>query len=309
MGNMLAGRVAVITGAGRGIGREHALLIAAEGAKVVVNDLGATFDGKGADSTAAEEVVAEITDAGGEAIVNLDSVESGEGAARIISSAIEAFGDLHIVVNNAGILRDRMLVSMSDDDFDAVIAVHLRGTFNVTKHAAIWWRSEAKVAPNVDRAIVNTTSGAGLHGNLGQTNYSAAKAGVAAMTLVNAMELKRYGVRANCIAPFARTRLVEATPGLGELVRDHPAAMQDKVSPLVVCLAAPDCPFSGQVFCVFGGMVGMYQGWSVFDELEIDGRWDPAELAIAMRKFPRKVQTNNPLKRLWAQFRDQPEVP
>jgi len=202
---MLQDRVAIITGGGRGIGREHALLFASLGAKVVVNDLGGAIDGSGSDVSAAQSVADEITAAGGQAVANTDSVSSFEGARAMVEQAVSTFGDLHVVVNNAGILRDRMLVSMSEEEFDAVIAVHLKGTFSVTRHAADYWREQAKAGTTLDRAIVNTSSGAGLHGNVGQTNYSAAKAGIAAMTAVNAMELHRYGVRANCIAPVART--------------------------------------------------------------------------------------------------------
>ncbi len=200
---MLNDRVAIITGAGRGLGREHALLFASLGAQVVVNDLGGAIDGSGSDVSAAQSVVDEITKAGGTAIASTHSVTSFEDAKAIVDLATDTYGDLHIVVNNAGIFRDRMLVSMSEQDFDDVISVHLKGTFNLTRHTAEVWRERAKAGDIVDRAIVNTSSGAGLHGSVGQTNYSAAKAGIAAMTVVNAMELNRYGVRANCIAPVA----------------------------------------------------------------------------------------------------------
>ena len=229
---MLQDRVAIITGAGRGIGREHALLFASLGAKVVVNDLGGAVDGSGADVSAAQSVVDEITAAGGQAVANTDSVSSFDGAKAIVAQAVSSFGDLHVVVNNAGILRDRMLVSMNEQEFDDVIAVHLKGTFNLTRHAADVWRDAAKAGTITDRAIVNTSSGAGLHGNVGQTNYSAAKAGIAAMTVVNAMELNRYGVRANCIAPVARTRLTMQTPGMGESMQQH-LFDPENVSPLV----------------------------------------------------------------------------
>ena len=214
---MLQDRVAIITGGGRGIGREHALLFGSLGAKVVVNDLGGAVDGSGSDVSAAQSVADEIVAAGGQAVANTDSVSSFEGAKAMVDQAVSTFGDLHVVVNNAGILRDRMLVSMSEQEFDDVIAVHLKGTFNVTRHAAEVWREAAKAGTVGDRAIVNTSSGAGLHGNVGQTNYSAAKAGIAAMTIVNAMELNRYGVRANCIAPVARTRLDAADAGHGRV--------------------------------------------------------------------------------------------
>ena len=294
---MLQDRVAIITGGGRGIGREHALLFASLGAKVVVNDLGGAIDGSGADTSAAQAVVDEITDAGGQADANTDSVSSFAGAKTLVDQAISSFGDLHVVVNNAGILRDRMLVSMSEQEFDDVIAVHLKGTFNVTRHAADYWREQAKSGTVTDRAIVNTSSGAGLHGNVGQTNYSAAKAGIAAMTVVNAMELNRYGVRANCIAPVARTRLTLQTPGMGESMQQH-LFDPENVSPLVAVLAAETCPFDGQVFSVYGGSVGLYAGWSIAESVETDDRWTAETLAAAMDKLPRTVEVHSQMTQL-----------
>jgi NAD(P)-dependent dehydrogenase (short-subunit alcohol dehydrogenase family) len=298
----LEGRVALITGGGRGIGREHALLFAAEGAKVVVNDLGGAGDGTGSDASAAQSVVDEIVAAGGEAVANTESVAAFDGARRMVEQAVDAFGDLHVVVNNAGILRDRMLVSMSEEDFDAVVAVHMKGTFNVTRHAASYWREQAKAGVEVDRAIVNTSSGAGLHGNKGQTNYVAAKAGIAAMTIVNAGELKRYGVRANCIAPIARTRLTLATPGVGD-VMDKPQFAPERVSPLVAYLSTAGCPFTGQVFSVYGGGVGIYQGWSIAEEITADDIESIADLAVAMDKLPRRVEVRNQNQMLWGDKR------
>src|SRR5271165_2438547 len=294
---MLQDRVAVITGAGRGIGREHALLFASLGAKVVVNDLGGAVDGSGADISAAQSVVDEITAAGGQAVANTDSVSSFDGAKAIVDQAVSTYGDLHVVVNNAGILRDRMLVSMSEQDFDDVIAVHLKGTFNITRHAAGYWREASKEGTITDRAIVNTSSGAGLHGNVGQTNYSAAKAGIAAMTVVNAMELTRYGVRANCIAPVARTRLTMQTPGM-EGPMQNTVFDPENVSPLVAVLAAETCPFNGQVFSVYGGSVGIYAGWSITEEVQTDDRWTPETLAAAMDKLPRTVEVNSQIAEL-----------
>jgi NAD(P)-dependent dehydrogenase (short-subunit alcohol dehydrogenase family) len=289
---MLQGRVAIITGGGRGIGREHALLFGSLGASVVVNDLGGASDGSGSDTSAAQAVADEITATGGRAVANTDSVASFEGAKAIVDQAVSAFGDLHVVVNNAGILRDRMLVSMSEKEFDDVIAVHLKGTFSVTRHAADYWRERAKSGSITDRAIVNTSSGAGLHGNIGQTNYSAAKAGIAAMTVVNAMELNRYGVRANCIAPVARTRLTLQTPGMGDSMQQH-VFDPENVSPLVAVLASESCPFNGQVFSVYGGSVGIYAGWSIAESVETDDRWTAETLAAAMDKLPRTVEVNS----------------
>ncbi|MFV0523477.1 MAG: SDR family NAD(P)-dependent oxidoreductase [Acidimicrobiales bacterium] len=292
MTGALDGRVALITGGGRGIGREHALLLAAEGASVVVNDLGGAGDGSGADEAAARAVADEIVDAGGAAIANTDSVSRFDGAAAMVAQAVEVFGDLHVVVNNAGILRDRMLVSMTEDDFDAVVAVHLKGTFNVTHNAATYWRDRSKLGAEVDRAIVNTSSGAGLHGNVGQTNYVAAKAGIAAMTIVNAAELRRYRVRANCIAPIARTRLTLATPGIGE-VMNQPQFGPERISPLVAYLASADCPFSGQVFSVYGGGIGIYRGWSIAEDVGLDDVHGLDGLAEVMDTLPRRVKVRN----------------
>ncbi len=294
---MLQDRVAIITGGGRGIGREHALLFASLGAKVVVNDLGGAIDGSGADTSAAQAVADEITAAGGQAVANTDSVSSFGGAKDLVDQAVSSFGDLHVVVNNAGILRDRMLVSMSEQEFDDVIAVHLKGTFNVTRHAADYWREQAKAGTVTDRAIVNTSSGAGLHGNVGQTNYSAAKAGIAAMTVVNAMELNRYGVRANCIAPVARTRLTLQTPGMGESMQQH-LFDPENVSPLVAVLAAETCTFNGQVFSVYGGSVGIYAGWSIAESVETDDRWTAETLASAIDTLPRTVEVNSQMTQL-----------
>src|ERR1700722_4686921 len=203
----LAGRVAIITGAGRGIGREHALLFATEGAKVVVNDLGGDPDGTGSDTSPAQQVVNEITEAGGTAVANYDDVSDWEGAKRLIDQAVDTFGDLHVLVNNAGILRDRMLINMSADEWDAVIKVHLRGHFCPTRWAATYWREQSKAGREQKRSVINTSSPSGLFGNPGQTNYGAAKIGIAGFTMISDKELGRYGVRVNAIAPVAATRL------------------------------------------------------------------------------------------------------
>ncbi len=282
---VLEGRVAIITGAGRGIGREHALLFAAEGAKVVVNDLGGNLDGSTSVSTPAEEVVAEITAMGGEAVANHDNIAEWEGGARLVASAIEAFGDLHVLVNNAGILRDRVLVNLSEDDWDSVINVHLKGHFVPTRHAAAYWREQAKAGKSVKASIINTSSTSGLLGNVGQSNYGAAKAGIAAFTVIIAEELARYGVRANAIAPAARTRMTESTPGLSDyVVKPADAAVFDvwdpaNISPLVAALAMEDCASNGQVYFVQGGTVRLFQNWTMTDTLEKGDRWGVAELA------------------------------
>lgn len=276
----LDGRVVLITGAGRGIGREHALLMASEGAKIVVNDLGGSADGTGADQGPAQEVVSEIEAMGGEAVANGDSVTDWEGAQRMVNEAVEAFGDLHVLVNNAGILRDRVVVNMTEPEWDAVVEVHMKGHFCPTRWAAAYWREQSKAGKEVSGSIINTASGAML-GNLGQFNYSGAKAGIAAMTLVAAGELARYGVRVNCLAPVARTRLTLQTPGLGDVVKapDDPAQFDvydpANVSPLVAYLSTADCPFTGGVFHVGANEVGLYQGWSLSDDdiIVTEGRW------------------------------------
>jgi NAD(P)-dependent dehydrogenase (short-subunit alcohol dehydrogenase family) len=281
----LDGRVAIITGAGRGIGREHALLFAAEGAKVVVNDLGGALDGSSLEASPAEEVVAEIKAMGGSAVANHDNVATWEGGERLVQSAIENFGDLHVLVNNAGILRDRVIVNLSEEDWDAVINVHLKGHFVPTHHAATYWREQAKAGKVVKASIINTSSTSGLLGNAGQSNYGAAKAGIAAFTVIAAEELGRYGVRVNAIAPAARTRMTESTPGLSDYVVKPPdAAVFDvwdpaNVSPLVATLAMENCAATGQVFFVQGGTVRKFQNWTMTDTLEINDRWSVAELA------------------------------
>ena len=287
----LDGRVAIITGAGRGIGREHALLFAHEGAKVVVNDLGGAMDGTGDDRTPAEQVVDEIKAMGGEAVANADNVADFEGAKRMIDAAIDAFGDLHILVNNAGILRDRVLVNMTEDEWDAVNHVHLKGHFAPTRHAAAYWREQTKAGREVKANVVNTSSTSGLLGNPGQTNYGAAKAGIAAFTVIAAQELTRYGVRVNAIAPAARTRMTEATPGLSEVVQaPRDAGRFDvwdpaNVSPLVAWLATENCPVTGRVFFVQGGKVQNFQPWTLTDAVDKQDRWTIAELETEMKKL------------------------
>jgi NAD(P)-dependent dehydrogenase (short-subunit alcohol dehydrogenase family) len=278
----LDGRVAIITGAGRGLGREHALLFASEGAKVVVNDLGGDMRGEGGDPTPAMEVVAEIERMGGDAVVNGDNVADWDGAARMVQQAVDAFGDLHVLVNNAGILRDRVIVNMTEAEWDAVVNVHLKGHFCPTKHAAVYWREQAKAGKQVNAAIVHTTSTSGLFSNPGQANYDAAKSGIATLSQVCAKELSRYGVRSNAIAPAARTRLTEATPGLGDVVKapDEGFDIWDpaNVAPFVAYLSTAECPFNGETFFVQGGRVQRVQSWTSAEEISKADRWTVDEL-------------------------------
>jgi NAD(P)-dependent dehydrogenase (short-subunit alcohol dehydrogenase family) len=282
----LEGRVAVVTGAGRGIGREPALLFAAEGARVVVNDLGGDPDGTGADTSPAQLVVDEITGAGGSAVANYDDVADWEGARRLIEQAVETFGDLHILVNNAGILRDRMLVNMSVEEWDAVIRVHLRGHFCPTRWAASHWREQSKAGREGRRAVINTSSASGLFGNPGQTNYGAAKIGIATFTMIADKELSRYGVRVNAIAPAAATRLTapltpDGRPPTGEWSPNDPA----NVAPFVAYLATEDCPIHGRIFLVSGGRVHLFQPFAIIDTVEKDGRWSVGELREEAARF------------------------
>ena len=287
----LEGRVAIITGAGRGIGREHALLFAAEGAKVVVNDLGSAADGTGDDRTPAQQVVDEIKAMGGAAVANADNVADWAGGERLIAAALEAFGDLHILVNNAGILRDRVIINMSEQEWDAVIAVHLKGHFVPTKFAAVYWREQAKAGHDVKASVINTSSTSGLFSNPGQSNYGAAKSGIATFTEIAAKELVRYGVRVNAIAPAARTRLTLATPGVGDQIQppEEPGRFDvwdpANISPLVGWLATEHCPATGKVFYVQGGRVAVFQPWTIVDQIERDDRWTIAELDEALPKL------------------------
>jgi len=277
----LDGRVAIITGAGRGIGREYALLFASEGAKVVVNDLG----------DAAQEVVDEIVAAGGQAIANNDDVADWEGGKRLIDAAVATYGDLHVLVNNAGILRDRVLINMTEDEWDAVIHVHLKGHFVPTRHAAAYWREQTKAGRDVKASVINTSSTSGLLGNPGQTNYGAAKAGIAAFTTIAATELARYGVRVNAITPNARTRMTVETPGLADIVAaPTDAAAFDawdpaNIAPLVAYLGTEDCPATGKVYFILGGQIRLFQPWTLTDTLEKDDRWTVAELQAEMHKL------------------------
>ena len=280
----LDGRVAIITGAGRGLGREHALLFASEGARVVVNDLGGDQQGGGAAPTPAQQTVDDIRAMGGEAVVNGDNVADWDGARRLVEQAIDTFGDLHVLVNNAGILRDRVIVNMSEDEWDSVVRVHLKGHFAPTHFAANYWREQTKSGREINTAIVNTTSTSGLFSNPGQANYDAAKSGIATLTQVAAKELVRYGVRANAIAPAARTRLTLSTPGLDDDMATPDDGGFDtmdpaNVSPLVAYLSTADCTITGETFVVFGGVVQRVQTWTLAEAIDQDDRWTVAELA------------------------------
>lgn len=288
----LEGRVCVVTGAGRGLGREHALLLAAEGARVVVNDLGGATDGTGADQGPANDVVDEIRAAGGVAIANTDSVTDWTGSRRMIRSAIEEFGQLHVLVNNAGIIRNRVLVHMTEDELDSVLAVHLKGHLAPAKWAAEYWRHEAKAGRLVDASIINTASGSML-GTPGFSSYGTAKAGIAAATLTMALELERYGVRANAIVPIARTRMAQHADHITAMVEAPSSAegfdLHDpaNVSPLVAYLASAGCPFTGGVFHVGGNEVGLFRGWSLRAEdlVVTEGRWSVDALVAEAPKL------------------------
>ncbi|WP_066908249.1 SDR family oxidoreductase [Millisia brevis] len=285
----LDGRVAVITGAGRGIGREHALLFAREGATVVVNDLGGDNAGEGADAGPAAEVAAQIVAAGGRAIANTDNVATWSGAASLVEQAVSEFGTLDVVVNNAGILRDAFVAGMTEDQWDAVIAVHLKGHAAVLHHAAAYWKSRSKSGDQPNAAVINTASASGTTlPNAGQGNYGAAKAGIAALTLVAAEELDRYGVRVNAIAPIARTRLTLATPGMGALFAaeveegEFDAFSPANISPLVAYLATEKCPITGKVFAVQGGAISELAGWHDVATIETDGAWEIEAIAARL---------------------------
>ncbi|GGO78796.1 SDR family oxidoreductase [Nonomuraea cavernae] len=286
MSGIVEGRVVIVTGAARGIGRGHALEFARQGAKVVVNDLGAEVDGTGS-SEAAAAVVEEIEALGGEAIVNGEDVSDFDGAARLVQSAVDHFGDLHVLVNNAGILRDRMLVNMTAEEWDAVIRVHLRGTFAPLRHAAAYWRGRAKAGEPVDARIINTTSSSGIYGNPGQGNYGAAKAGIAGLTVIAAKELERYGVTVNAVAPAALTRMTQG------LIPSGAAADPDDIAPLVVWLSSAEARgVTGRVFNVRAGVISVAEGWHAGPAVDKGGRWDPAELGAVIPALVDKAAPN-----------------
>lgn len=292
------GRTVIITGAARGLGRSYALAFAAEGANVVVNDIGTSLSGEGRDTSAADGVVAEIKAAGGNAIANYEDITDWDSAKRIVDAAVEAFGDLHVVVNNAGIVRDRMFVSATLEEWDATMHVHLRGHFCVSRHAVDYWRAQQKAGKAVDARIINTTSGAGLQGSIAQAAYSTAKGGIAALTLVQAAELGRYGITANALAPAARTRMTEGA------FADKMAAVEsgfdvqdpDNIAPTVVYLgSAQSRNVTGCVFELEGGRITLEDGWDLGATVDKQAKWAPSEVGAAVdklmadRKAPRKV--------------------
>ena len=285
---LLDGKTAIVTGAGRGLGRAHALALAAAGASVVVNDLGSSLTGEAEESSPAADVVAEIRAAGGEAVADPENVADFEGARRMVQRALDTFGRLDILVNNAGILRDRMLVNMDEAEWDAVITVHLKGHFAPTRHAAAHWRDLAKSGAETRGRVINTASPSGVFGNVGQSNYGAAKAGIAAFTVIIAQELGRYGVTVNCIAPNARTRMTESAFALPEDEATFDPLAPENNSPLVVALCSDDAQgITGQVFHVFGGAVNMLEPWSAGELFAADGPWEPdALLAELIERLP-----------------------
>jgi len=284
----LEGKVAIITGAGRGIGRAHALALAEAGAKVVVNDVGAALSGEGHDDTPAQQVADEIVAAGGDAVANGDDVADFAGAERLVRQALDALGRLDILVNNAGILRDRMLVNMTEQEWDALIAVHLKGHFGPTRHAAAYWREQSKAGNEVRGRVINTSSPSGVFGNVGQANYGAAKAGIAGFTLIAAQELQRYGVTVNCLAPNARTRMTEETFDMAPPPDGFDPLDPANISPVVVALCADEAQhITGQVFHVWGGAVNALQGWTGGELFAADERWDAdALLHELLDRFP-----------------------
>jgi NAD(P)-dependent dehydrogenase (short-subunit alcohol dehydrogenase family) len=285
----LDGKVAIVTGAGRGIGREHALALAEAGAKVIVNDLGATLAGEGADATPAQQVVEEIEGRGWLAVANGDDVADFAGAERMIRQALDTYGRLDILVNNAGITRDRMLVNMSEEEWDSVLTVHLKGHFAPTRHAAAYWREQSKAGEDVRGRVINTSSPSGVFGNVGQTNYGAAKAGIAGFTIIAAQELARYGVTVNCLAPNARTRMTEASFGEIPKPEDGFDAMDPaNIAPIVVALCADEAQdITGQCFFIYGGAVNILRPWDAGELLARDDRWDADDFLAQLReRFP-----------------------
>ena len=289
---LLDGKVAIVTGAGRGIGREHSIALAKEGAKIVVNDLGGSTAGEGADQTPAQSVADEIKALGGEATANYSNVADFEQAGQMVRQAIDDFGRLDILINNAGILRDRMLVSMTEPEWDAVIAVHLKGHFAPTQHAASYWREQSKAGNPINGRVINTSSPSGVFGNVGQTNYGAAKAGIAAFTIISAQELGRYGVTVNCLAPNARTRMTENIFGDMQAPEEGYDPLDPaNISPVVVALATDEAQnITGQCFFIYGGAVNVLKPWDSGTLIHKDDYWDPKELLGKLQEtFPNGI--------------------
>ncbi|GGY09754.1 SDR family oxidoreductase [Streptomyces tanashiensis] len=299
MTGLCNGRVVVVTGAGRGLGRAHALAFAAEGAKVVVNDLGVGLDGTGAGAGPAQQVVDEITASGGEAVAHGGDIATADGAASLVATALDAFGRLDTLVNNAGFLRDRMLVNLGEDDWDAVMRVHLKGHFLPLRHAAAYWRAEAKAGREPVARVINTSSGAGLLGSVGQGNYAAAKAGIVGLTLVASAEMGRYGVQVNAIAPAARTRMTEQTfaetmaaPSGG----GFDAMAPENVSPLVVWLgSAASAGVTGRVFEAEAGRITVMEGWRPGPSADKGARWTPTEAGETTLKLLAAAEPPHPV--------------
>ena len=292
------GRTVIITGAARGLGRSYALAFAAEGANVVVNDIGTSLAGEGRDTSAADDVVAEIKAAGGNAIANYEDITDWDAAKRIVDAAVAAFGDLHVVVNNAGIVRDRMFVSATPEEWDATMHVHLRGHFCVSRHAVDYWRAQQKAGNPVDARIINTTSGAGLQGSIAQAAYSTAKGGIAALTLVQAAELGRYVITANALAPAARTRMTEGAfaDKMAAVESGFDAQDPDNIAPTVVWLGSGQSKHvTGYVFELEGGRITIEDGWKLGPTVDKQEKWAPADVGdavdklLAVRSEPRKV--------------------
>jgi NAD(P)-dependent dehydrogenase (short-subunit alcohol dehydrogenase family) len=284
----LEGKVAIVTGAGRGIGRAHALALAEAGAHVIVNDLGAALSGEGQDDTPAQQVVKEIEAAGGRAAANAENVADFDGAEGLVRQALDDFGRLDILVNNAGILRDRMIVNMTEQEWDSVIAVHLKGHFAPTRHAAAYWRERSKAGDEVKGRVINTSSPSGVFGNIGQANYGAAKAGIAGFTIIVAQELGRYGVTVNCLAPNARTRMTEDTFDMGAPPEGFDPLDPSNMSPLVVALSADEAQnITGQVFHVWGGAINALEGWTSGELFVSDDKWNAdVLLGELLDRFP-----------------------
>ncbi len=300
MGYICDGRVVVITGAGRGIGRGHALEFARQGAKVVVNDIGAELDGTGGSTGPAGEVVELIRSTGGEAVANGDDISTWEGGANLVRAALDAFGRLDVVVNNAGVVRDRMFANATEDEWDLTMAVHLKGHFTTSRHAAAHWRDQAKAGESIDARIINTTSGAGLMGSVGQAAYSAAKGGIISLTLVQAAELGRYGVTANAIAPAARTRMTEKVFADTMAAPDDPGAFDkmaaDNVAPLVAWLGSSDSAgVTGRVFEVEGGKVSVADGWHHGRVIDHGARWEPIDVGAAVTELLAEAPAPTPV--------------